>query len=105
MIESIKLLIACNRTIKENLVSGIKLTSEDSFEVIAKSPSITSALLPYIGYDKSAQLAREMKKENMSIIEANRKFSFLPEGKLLEIIKPQNLLREGFSLDEIIGNG
>jgi aspartate ammonia-lyase len=105
IIESIKLLIACNRTIKENLVSGIKLSSEDSFDVIAKSPSITTALLPYIGYDKSAQLAREMKKENVSILEANRKFSFLPEEKLLEIIKPQNLLREGFSLDEIIGNG
>jgi aspartate ammonia-lyase len=105
IIDSLKLLIACNQTIRENMVSGMVLNDEGSAEALAKNPSITTALLPYIGYDRATKLAREMKKENISVVEANRKLSLLPEEKLLDIIKPQNLLKEGFSLDEILGNG
>ncbi len=105
MIESMKLLIACNNTLKANLVSGLQFDDTNAEINLNLSPVIATALLPYIGYDKSSLLAREMKKEKISIIEANRKLNMITEEKLLRIIEPANLLKEGFSINDIIDNG
>jgi fumarate hydratase class II len=71
-------------------------------ENLMNSPSVTTALLPYIGYNKAAQLAREMKTKKISILEANRNLAIMDEEKIVTIIEPQNLLKEGFSITEII---
>ena len=103
LIESLKLLIACDETLGTNVVSGLQLNSDKAGENLANSPAITTALLPYIGYEKSALLAREMKKNNISITEANKVLQLIPEDKLLRILEPQSLLKEGFSIQEILG--
>jgi aspartate ammonia-lyase len=105
LIESLKLLIACNETMKANLISGLKFNSEGVETKIRLSPSIATALLPYLGYDKSALIAREMKKEKISIVEANRKLNLIAEEKLLRIIDTQNLLKEGFNINDVLEDG
>jgi aspartate ammonia-lyase len=102
-IESLKLLIGCNETLATNLVTGLLFNDDKAGENLEHSPAITTALLPYIGYEKSALLASEMKKNNISITEANRKLQLIPDKKLMRILKPQSLLKEGFSIQEILG--
>ncbi|MCK5029078.1 MAG: hypothetical protein KAR57_05550 [Bacteroidales bacterium] len=101
LIESIKLLIAANKTLKENLFSGLTIDNEKAEKRLYKSPAVTTALSPYIGYHKAAELAKEMKENNIDIFEANTKLKLISQEKLQSIIAPQNLLKMGFTLDDI----
>jgi aspartate ammonia-lyase len=65
------------------------------------SPSITTALTPYIGYHRSAELALVMKENKIDIFEANSRLKLIGPEKLKSILEPGNLLKLGFSLDEI----
>ena len=68
------------------------------------SPSLTTALVPYIGYNKAAEIARFMKDNCCSILDANKQFDYLPPEKLKVIISPERILKAGFTLDDITDN-
>jgi len=104
MIESINLLISCNNTLKGNLFSGLKVNSKQALENLMHSPSITTALLPYIGYSKATQLANVMIERNQDIFEANDALNLIEQNKLVEILTPQNLLKKGFTLKDLEEN-
>jgi len=101
IIESLKLLISCNKTIKENLIIGLSIEHKTALENLMISPSITTALLPFIGYHKSAMLANKMKDDNISIIKANDELKLIDSSKLKEILSPQYLLKSGFTIKDI----
>ena len=101
LLESIKLLIAANKTLKENLFSGLLVNNEQAEKRLFKSPAVTTALSPYIGYHKAAELAKEMKENSLDIFEANKKLKMISQKKLQDIMAPQNLLKMGFTLDDI----
>ncbi len=101
LLESIKLLIACNKTITENLITGLTIDHNIASEELSKSPSITTALVPYIGYNKASELAKYMKSKNLNVFDANKELSYVNEEKLIDLLQPQNLLKEGFSLKDI----
>ena len=44
---------------------------------VLSSPAITTALLPFIGYKKAAEMAACMKESGLSVIEANKKLGLL----------------------------
>jgi aspartate ammonia-lyase len=98
MISSIKLLISANRSLKQNLLDGLLINTAVSHEQLMKSPSITTALLPLTGYNKASELARLMKSENISIVAANEQLKLVDPYTLLEILKPENLLKLGYTL-------
>lgn len=102
LIESLKLMIACDETLCLNFVAGMQVNGSLAGENLSFSAAISTALLPYIGYNQSARLAYEMKNNHISIVEANRLLNIMPEDKLLQIIQPGNLLKEGFDLQDII---
>lgn len=101
ILESIHLLIHCNTTMKDNLFAGIQVNSQVAFDHLMASPSITTALLPYIGYSKATKLAMHMKEKQCTIFEANATMKCIPGDKLKEILSPQNLLKSGFTLKDI----
>jgi aspartate ammonia-lyase len=100
LIESIKLLISCNVTLTSNLLSGINIT-DSGYDLLMRSPSVTTALIPYIGYHKATDLAKTMKNNNINIFEANSLLKAVDESKLHEILTPGNLLKLGFSIQEL----
>jgi aspartate ammonia-lyase len=102
LIESLKLMIACDDTLRINLVGGLTVNGTLAGENLSYSAAISTALLPYLGYNQSARLAYEMKNKGISLVEANRLLNILPEEKLLQIIQPDNLLKEGFNIQDII---
>jgi aspartate ammonia-lyase len=65
------------------------------------SPVITTALVPVIGFNKSAQLARLMKEKKIDIFAANRELNLIDPGRLASILEPGNLLKTGFSLGDL----
>jgi aspartate ammonia-lyase len=102
MIESLKLLIAAGRSLRENLIEGMTVRKETTEQRLYSSPSITTALVPYIGYDKSAQLAKIMKEEKISVFEANERIKAVNSSVLKKALKPENLLKTGYSLNDIL---
>jgi aspartate ammonia-lyase len=102
LLDSLKLLIACNTTLKNNLFDGLEVLPLVAENKLFLSPAITAALIPYIGYHQASQLARVMKTEEISIFEANALLSFIDEEKLRKILKPEQLLKLGFTIEEIL---
>jgi len=101
LIESIKLMISCNRTLVENLFTGLVINESAGFRTLMKSPLVTTALTPYIGYNKAAELAKLMKEKKIDIFEANDLLKYIDEQKLKTILQPGNLLKLGFSIDDL----
>ncbi|MDA3954179.1 MAG: lyase family protein [Bacteroidales bacterium] len=101
LLESIKLLIAADETLKENLFKGIEINNDTSEDKLYHSPAITTALSPYIGYNNAAILAKEMKKSGKDIFRVNSKLNLIEPEKLEKILAPQNLLKMGFTLNDI----
>lgn len=101
IIESIKLLNACCSTLVDKLFSGIAINRSNAYNTLIFSASITTALVPYIGYHKAAEIAAMMKERSISIFEANKILELMPEGKIEALLTPGNLLRLGFSIDDL----
>lgn len=101
MIESLKLLIASCQTLQMNLVEGLKVNVDNALEKLIHSPAITTALLPYVGYNKAAELGQLMSQKTLTIFEANDELNFIEKDKLDELLKPENLLKEGFSIKDL----
>ncbi len=101
LIESIKLLISCNKTLLQNLVIGLKINEDEGYNTLMLSPSLTTALIPHIGYHKASEIAKLMKQKKIDIFEANTLLGYIDENKLKIILEPGNLLKSGFSLDDL----
>lgn len=102
VIESINLLISCNLTLLHNLFTGLTINEASGYKALINSPSVTTALSPHIGYHKAAEIALIMKEKEIDIFEANNIMKVIPEAKLRTILQPGNLLKLGFSLEDII---
>lgn len=102
LLDSIKLLIAANNTLAENLFKELEVYSKLVEESVLNNPSVATALSPYIGYHKAAKLAKEMKEKSITIVSANEKLGLLSNDKLKELITPEELLKLGFTLSETI---
>jgi aspartate ammonia-lyase len=66
------------------------------------SPAITTVLSPHIGYHKAAELAKEMKTSGLDIFQANEKLQMINTEKLKKILQPQNLLKMGFTVNDLM---
>ncbi len=101
IIESLNLLISCNTALLNNLFEGLTINEKSGYKALIMSPSLTTALTPHIGYHKAAELAAFMRDEKVNIFEANVILKLIDDSKLESILKPGNLLKLGFSLDDL----
>ncbi|HOW32274.1 MAG TPA: lyase family protein [Bacteroidales bacterium] len=102
IIESIKLLTAAGRTIRENMLEGLTVSKEATTARLFSSPSITTALVAYIGYEKSAQLAKCMKEHLVDVYEANEMLGLVSDRVMKKALKPENLLKTGYSINDVL---
>jgi aspartate ammonia-lyase len=101
VIESLNLLISADKTLLRNLFSGLIINETAGYQMLIRSPSITTALIPHIGYHKATELAYVMKDKNIDVFEANTIREVIESKRLKEILEAGNLLRLGFTLDDI----
>ncbi len=101
LLDSLKTLISADKTLKDNLLIDLQFHPEHTAQKLWKSPSITTALSPYIGYYKASQLANEMKNTHSDIFTANQRLHLIDPEKLQDIMRTENLLKLGYSLNEL----
>ena len=102
LLESLKLLIAADQTIAVNLIEGLDIRSGTGAARLFRSPAITTALSPLIGYRKAVLLSKEMKANDCDVFDANLKLNLIDQEKLKNVLKPENLLKNGFTLSDLI---
>lgn len=102
LLESIKLLIAANKTATTNLFEGLSISVNPVEESILKNPSVATALSPYVGYHEASKLAKAMRNDSLSIVEANEKLQLIDTDKLNQLILPEELLKMGFKIQETL---
>lgn len=99
-LNSLEMLIGCNQTLLANLFSGMVVNPAVGLDALYRSPAIATALLPVIGYHKAGQLAAKIKETGGTIFEANEALKLVEQERLLELLRPENLLRLGYSVKE-----
>jgi aspartate ammonia-lyase len=101
VLESIRLLNSSCISAERNLISGLSVNRQTGYDLLMRSPSITTALTPVIGYHKAEELATFMKENGCDIFEANTQTGTIDKKRLEELLQPGNLLKSGFSLEEL----
>ena len=101
-LNSIELLIAANQTLTANLFAELNVDVKAAEEKLFHSPSIVTALLPFIGYHQAARLAVKMKASGCSVYAANDALTLVEKETLETLLSPANLLKEGFSLHDLV---
>jgi len=102
LLDSIKLLIAANISLKEKMLKGLQVNAQIAYERLLRSPAIATALNSIIGYHKASKLAKEMRTSKCDIFQANRKLGVLPEERLKQLLAADKLLKKGFSVKDIL---
>lgn len=102
LIESVKLLIASNKSLTLNLINGIKINHQSAYQKTLMSPSITAALIPLVGYNKATEIARHMKNKQVDIFIACHELNILNREKISAVLSPHNLLQEGYILNDLL---
>jgi fumarate hydratase class II len=103
MLESLKLLASMNRAFEEKVLKGLCVDEEAASTKLFNSPAVTTALSPLVGYKRAAELAAQMKKGEQNIFDANDTLEIIEAKKLKKLMEPSNLLKKGFTIDDIKG--
>lgn len=89
--ESIETLGSVAKTFVENCIVDIVANREHCKELLENSVGISTALCPYIGYKKSASIAKESLKSGKTIKEIVLREKLMTEEKLKEVLEPFKL--------------
>lgn len=100
LLESLTLLIDANQSMLDNMMKGLTVDSIDKSTY--HNPAVSTALIPYVGYHNAAILAKHMKQNKLSVFEANDELNLIESERLIELMKPESLIRQGYSLNNII---
>ena len=84
-------------TFTTRCVEGIVANQKRCEEYAFKSAGLVTALAPYIGYEQSAEIAKEQIQTGRDIRDIVRERNLLPEADLLEILKPEAMTEPGIA--------
>ncbi len=82
LLESIDLLGAAANVVGDKMVDGIEANEERARYLLEQNVIIITALVPVIGYDKSAEVAKKAFKEGRGVRDVALELGVLPEDEL-----------------------
>lgn len=92
ILESISLLSSSTRIFEEKLIIGLEANTEKLDENIQKNSILVTALVPKIGYDKAAEVAKEAVSKNVTIKEILVEKALIPESEIDELLDVEKLI-------------
>ena len=93
LFESIEMLKNGMTTLKYRCVDGITANEDRCRSMVYSSIGLVTALNPYIGYEASAQLAKEALISNRGVYELVLEKGLLTKEQLDTILAPENMIR------------
>ena len=102
LLQSIELLEAASRNLAERCVSGLAATQRGP-DMVDKGLAIVTTLVPHIGYDAAAAIAKEAQATGKTIKEVALARTRLSEKELDAILDPGSMTEPGLSGGVSIG--
>ena len=88
VIDSIRLLSASSTNLLERLISGLEADRQRIDQYIEQSLALVTALVPEIGYERAAALAKQAWQSGRTVREVARESSGIEESRLSELLDP-----------------
>src|SRR5215207_8413892 len=85
LLQSIEILASSSRLLAEKCVDGIQANRERCEELVERSLAMVTALVPKIGYDAAAEIAKESVRTGRTVRELVREKKLLSEAELAEL--------------------
>lgn len=92
ILESISLLTSSTRIFEKKLIIGLEANTEKLDENIQKNAILVTALVPKIGYDKAAEVAKEAVSKNVTIKEILVEKALIPESEIEKLLDVEKLI-------------
>jgi aspartate ammonia-lyase len=99
VLQSITILANMLRQFNERCVAGITANVERANFYAQSTVSLATALNPYIGYAKAAEIVKESIATGKSIIEIARSRDLLSETEISEILDPIRMTEPQYPLE------
>ncbi|HOP59019.1 MAG TPA: aspartate ammonia-lyase [Bacteroidales bacterium] len=93
--ESVEMLINGMKTLNYRCIEGITANEDRCREMVLNSIGLVTALVPWIGYEASNELAREALESNKSVYSLVLEKGLLSKEKLDQVLAPENMIRPG----------
>src|SRR5436190_11656566 len=99
VLQSITILANMLRQFTDKCIAGITVNRDRCNFYAQSTVSLATALNPYIGYQKAAEIVKESVATGKSIIEIARSKGLLSEKEIAEILDPQRMTEPQMPLD------
>ncbi|MBQ3221624.1 MAG: aspartate ammonia-lyase [Clostridia bacterium] len=95
LFESLTCLSNAIKTLTENCIVGIVANRAHCEELVYGSVGVITALCPYLGYKKSAELAKEALAKNLRVRDLILQYGLMDEETLDKVLDPYAMTRNG----------
>jgi fumarate hydratase class II len=95
LLQSIEILANVSRLLADNCVAGIEANRERCLDLVERSLAMVTSLVPRIGYDAAAEIAKESVKTGRTVRELVREKKLLPEAEIAEALDPWGMTEGG----------
>ncbi len=92
LLESIELLTTSTNVFEKKLINDLEANTEKLDENIQKNSILVTALVPVIGYDKSAEVAKEAMSQNKTIKEVLLEKHLISSKEIDELLNIEKLI-------------
>lgn len=91
LLSSLRMLTNACDMFTERCIKGITANVDKCEKMVRDSIGIVTAFSPFIGYEKSSQLAKEALQTGRSVVDMIKEEKLLDENKIESIMRPANL--------------
>ncbi len=91
LLESISLLANACEVFREKCVVGVEANVERCAELVERSMAMVTSLVPLIGYDRAAEIAKAAGATGKTVREICREWAVLPEEQLAAALDPKGM--------------
>ena len=95
LLSSLELLANAVEVFSSKCVAGLTANEARCRELVEKSLAMVTALNPYIGYDKAAEIAKEAYRTGKSLRDVILEKNIMPAEKLDEVLDPYGMTERG----------
>jgi len=89
LLRSLALLSPTLRVLRTACIDGITANEDVCRRYFERSIAVATALNPYIGYAKAAEVAKEAAKTGKTVVEIVREKKLLPEDQIAKVFSPE----------------
>ena len=92
VLESIEILTTGIKTFTTKCISGLEANSKNMLDNVEKNPILVTALVPKLGYDVAAEIAKEAMEKNKTIKEIVLSRELMSEKELDKVLDISKLV-------------